>query len=90
MEEKKEEGKAFILSTQMINALLAFCALVLFVICKICFNFGVMSGIFYGVMSIFIYLLSLGAAVWAYLRDRKISFELIFSLSVFVLAIVFM
>ena len=89
MEEKKET-KVFNMSMQLLNAIIAFAALVLFVICKICFNFGVASGIFYGIMSIFIYALSLGAAVWAYLRDKKITFELIFSLAVFVIAIVFM
>ena len=89
MEENKE-GKSFSLSTQMIIALMAFAALALFVICKICLNFGVYNGIFYGIMSIFIYALSLGAAAWAYLRDKKISFELIFSLSVFVVAIIAM
>ena len=90
MEEKVEGKKYLNLSMQTINALLAFAALVLFVICKICFNFGVLNGVFYGVMSIFIYLMSLSSAVWAYLRDRKIAFELIFSLAVFLLAVIFM
>ena len=84
-----EEKKGMNLSMQTINALVAFAALLLFVICKICFNFGVFDGVFYGVMSIFIYFMSLGAAVWAYLRDRKITFELIFSLAVFLLAVIF-
>ena len=48
--EDKKEVKGFNLSMQLLNAIIAFAALVLFVICKICFNFGVASGIFYGIM----------------------------------------
>ena len=76
---------SIVMTSQTINSLLAIIALFLFTICKICINFGVLSGVFIGIMTLFIYLLTLAGAVWAFLRNKKMTFELGLNLSVFVL-----
>lgn len=94
MEENKEEikepeQKQFSI-VKMVNLLLPCVALLLFVVVKICMHFGVASTVFYGIMSIFAYSLTLAAAIWAYVREHKLTTDLWFCLAVFlVLALCF-
>lgn len=88
-EPKKEEnqGKEIKLTAQVIIVCMAILAMALFVVCKVCQHFGVQNDVFYGVMSIMIYGLSLAGIIWAYARTKKTSFELWLNVAVFGLAI---
>lgn len=84
----EKQGKEIKLTAQVIIVCMALVAMILFVLSKILFNFGVIDNVYRGIMSIVIYGLSLSGLVWAYVRTRKPSFEFILNAIVFVLAIV--
>ena len=81
-----EEEKTLKVTARMVNALIGAVAMFLFVIETICLSFAVTSPVFYGVMNIFVFLLSFCGFLWAYLRERKPSFEMWLNLAVFVFA----
>ena len=72
----EEEGKTVKITTKMIIGLLGAAALFLFVVETICLSFAVMEPVFYGIMNIFVLGFSITGFVWAYLRERKPSFEM--------------
>lgn len=81
------EEKEIKISHSFLNALFAMASLFLLVIVKICANFGVMSGVFYGIMSIFIYGLAAAGLVLSYIRERKLTPEFWFNAVVLVVAL---
>ncbi len=85
-EELKE--KVITVNSQTAIVFIAVVAMFLFVLCKILGNFGVSNPIFYGIISIVIYGLSLTGIIWSYLRVKKVSFEFWLNVIVFALAIV--
>ena len=86
-ESKNKGEKQIVLTAQVLNVCFAIVAMFLFVLCKILSHFGVGNNTFYGIMSIVIYGLSLSGLVWAYLRDKKPTFEFWLNVIVFGLAI---
>lgn len=84
---KTESRKEIKLTAQVIIVCMAIVAMFLFVLWKILTNFGVINGIFSGIISIVIYGLSLTGLIWAYIRTKKPSFEFWLNVVVFGLAI---
>ena len=87
--ENQNQGKVIQLNSQTIIVFIAVVAMFLFVLCRILGTFGVVSPIFYGIMSIVIYGLSLTGIVWSYLKAKKVTFEFLLNVIVFALAILF-
>lgn len=81
------EEKEIKISSSFLNALFAMAALLLLVIVKICAHFGVASGAFYGIMSIFIYGLAATGLVLSYIKDKKLSPEFWFNSVVLIVAL---
>lgn len=87
-EEIRQKGGTEIrISNKIVITFMAVFAMFLFMLCKILGHFGVGSPTFIGIMSIFIYGLSLGGLIWAYLKDRRTSPEFWLNVVVFGLAI---
>ena len=83
------ENKEIKVSNKFIYMLLAGIALGLLVLCKICACFGVISGVFYGIMSIFIYAASLTVTILSYLSEKKPNPEFWVNFAVLLIAIAF-
>ena len=86
MENKETQSQQISVSKEVLFALMGIVALGLLVICKILANFGVGSAIFYGIMSLFIYILPFVGVILSYCNNKKVSFELIVNLAAFVIA----
>lgn len=84
---EENQTKQISVSKGFLYALMGIISLGLLVLCKILFNFGVASAIFYGIMSIFIYILPLVGIVLSYFNNKKASLELIVNLVAFGIAV---
>ena len=91
-DEQKEPApkKEIKLTTSILFMLFAIVSLVLLVITKICASFGVMSGVFYGIMSILIYVLPFVGLVLSYLGAKKLCLEFWANLGVLGIALLVM
>lgn len=72
------------LSGKFVGCFFAICAILLLTVAKIVLNFASWQTaqgrrIFVGVMSIFIYSLAVGGVLWNLYKNKKLSFDLIFS-----------
>ena len=84
--EKQESGyKEIRLSSKLLYSLFGVVALAILIVCRICTWFGVTNATFYGIMSIFIYVLPFLGIVFTYVTDQKLTNEL--WLNVIVLAV---
>ena len=85
--EKETKSKEITLTKELLYALFGFISLGLLVLCKILANFGVGSAVFFGIMSIFIYILPFVGAILSYFGKKKVSLELIVNLAAFLIAV---
>ena len=93
-EEKQEQlfqapkaEKEIKLTAQIVIVCFAVFSMFLLVLWKVLTNFGVYSEIMTGIFSIVNFGLTLAGIVWAYLRNKKGSFELWLNVAVFGLTI---
>ena len=86
MENENKTQKDISVSKELLFALMGIISLGLLVLCKILVNFGVGSAIFYGIMSMFIYILPFVGVILSYCANKKVSFELVVNLAAFVIA----
>ena len=75
VKQEPKETKEIHLSMKFINLCLAGIALVLVILYRVLLNFGVYNGVLHGIMAIVVYGLPLFGLVWAYMRDKKPTFE---------------
>ena len=75
------------LSSKLLYSLFGVVALAILIICKICASFGVTSSTFYGIMSIFIYVLPFLGIVFNYVSNQKLTNELWLNVVVLALAL---
>ena len=80
MEEEKEvkkqkEAKEIKITTSLIYMIFALVSLGCFIIAKICFHFGAVAPVFYGIMAIFIYCLPFVGMILSYLGSKKLGPE---------------
>ncbi|MBP5242989.1 MAG: hypothetical protein J6Z36_04790 [Clostridia bacterium] len=70
---KKEDKQIHLsISSGLLDASFALISVAFSIICSICAVFGVSSSIFYGIMSIFIYILPFVGFIWTYWKNRTI------------------
>lgn len=85
--EKETKSNEIKFTKEFLYVLLGFISLGLLVFCKILANFGVGSAVFFGIMSIFIYILPFVGAILSYLGNKKVSLELVVNLAAFLIAV---
>lgn len=89
MEEEEikmsEKQNLFDVHNEKFYLIFALTALVLFLVTHICRNFGVWSTVFYGIMSIFVFGISLTGAILSFCFTRKLTLEFWFNIGVFAL-----
>ena len=91
--EEKSENKTKLelkVSKKFLYSFFAIMALALFAIAKICRNFGVLSPIFFGIMSIFIYVLSFTGMMLSLINYKKLTTEFWFNAAVLGISLIFM
>ena len=79
MEGNENREIKFSLTGTMFNLLLSICAILVLALTKILINFGVVSGVFFGIMSIVIYALAILGFLWNLFKNTPKSVEFIIS-----------
>ena len=89
-EQEAKQGVELRLTSQFLNAMLGVIALILWIITRVCVSFGVAPGVFTGIMSLLIFSLTFCGTVWAYVRNKKPTLELVLNAGILLLALCFM
>ena len=90
VKEEKTQAKEIKLNTSLLYMIFAIVSLALLVLVKICASFGVINGIFYGIMSIIIYCLPFVGLVLSFLGAKKLCLEFWANLGVLGIALLVM
>ena len=85
--QQSAQDKQITVSSALLCSLCAVVALGILIICKICANFGVGNKTFYGIMSIFIYVLPLCGVVLTYATKKSATTELWMNVAVLAIAL---
>lgn len=89
-QETKNTGNEIKLTSQFLNIGLGVVALILWIIIKVCVGFGVVANGLYGVLSLMVYACSFCGTVWAYVRNKKLTLELVLNAGILLLALCFL
>ena len=85
--QKVNNDKEITVSSKLLCMLCAVISLAILIICKICIKFGAGNGTFYGIMSIFIYVLPLLGTVFTFTTEKTPTTELWINVAVLAIAL---
>ena len=87
MDNNENREVKFSLTATMFNLLFSICAILVLALTKILINFGVASGVFFGIMSIVVYSLAIIGFIWNLFKNSPKSVEFIVSAAILALVL---